>query len=701
MGLMNRMRDKTHIILIILVLAFLATIVFDWGMGVLGLKKEQTFELGYVNGEPITYQEFERQVQFAIEQQKQQSGGQEPDEAMVEMIRGQVWDQLVTQLLAKQQIEKLGIRVTDQEILDWIYKSPQTLPEVIRKNFIDSTGNFDMAIYQQALTMRTPEVQQFWVQVEDYLRQTLLSQKLQSVVTGIVRVSEADVLQKYKDENIFANFDYIFLDVNSVSDAQIQISDEDLKVYYGKHKDEFKQEERVKLRYVLFSDAPTMEDTMITEKQLRALTKDLRTLNDSDLINFVNSNSETKWADKFVKPNEISAQVANYLFGAAKDSVSDVIKASDGYHIVRLLDSREGENVYTNASHILVKVETDSNAAKLKAEQIYKRVMAGEDFAKLASELSDDPGSKANGGNLGWFTKGAMVKEFEAAAEGKVGSIVGPVKTQFGYHIIKIHDRKKREFKFADIKKQVKASIKTKDIARKRAEDFAYVSRKGNFDEEAAKINIRVEDIPPIVRNAFIPGAGDNKRITKFAFSESRNSISEPIKIQSGYAVYLITDKLPPAYMSFEELKDNTLKPMVMAEKKLDVLKQTAEELRKKISGNNLSSLKDSDPGINFRSADSVSVAKPDPQIGTQPEFNNEVFKLQPGQISEPIRTSRGYYIVQMNQITPFDPEKYKAAADQIRANLTAQKKQSIVQEWITQLKETADIVDNRDKYFR
>jgi peptidyl-prolyl cis-trans isomerase D len=700
MGLMNRMRDKTHIILIILVLAFLATIVFDWGMGVLGLKRDQISELGYVNGEPITYQQFEQQVQFAIEQQKQQTG-QEPDEAMVEMIRNQVWDQLVTQLLAKQQIEKLGIRVTDQEILDWIYKSPQTLPELIRRNFIDSTGNFDMAIYQQALTMRTPEVQQFWVQVEDYLRQTLLSQKLQSVVTGIVRVSEADVLQKYKDENIFANFDYVFLDINSVSDAQVQISDEDLKVYYDKHKDEFKHEERVVLKYVLFSDAPTMEDTIITEKQLRAMTKDLRTLNDSDLISFVNSNSETQWADKFVKPNEISAQVADYLFGAAKDSVSDVIKASDGYHLVRLLDSREGENVYTNASHILVKVETDSNAAKVKAEQILKRALAGEDFAKLASELSDDPGSKTNGGNLGWFTKGAMVKEFEAATEGTIGSIVGPIKTQFGYHIVKIHDRKKKEFKFADIKKPVKASIKTKDTARKRAEDFAYVSGKGNFDEEAAKINLQVADMPPITRNAFIPGAGDNKKIVKFAFSESRNSVSEPIKIQSGYAVYLITDKLAAAYMSFEELKDNTLRPMVIAEKKLDVLKQSAEELRKRISGNSLSSLKDSDPGINFQSADSVSVAKPNPQIGTQPEFNNVVFKLQPGQISEPIRTSRGYYIVQMNQITPFDPEKYKAAADQIRANLTAQKKQSIVQEWIAQLKEDADIVDNRDKYFR
>jgi len=701
MGLMNRMRDKTHIILIILVLAFLATIVFDWGMGVLGLKRDQISELGYVNGEAITYQEFESQVQFAVEQQKQQSG-QEPDEAMVEMIRNQVWDQLVTQKLAKQQIGKLGIRVTDQEILDWIYKSPQTLPEPIKRNFIDSAGNFDMAIYQQALTTRSPEIQKFWVQVEDYLRQVLLSQKLQSVVTGIVRVSEGDVLQKYKDENIYANFDYVFLDVNGVTEEQIKISEEDLREYYDKNKEDFKNEERVKLKYVLFSDVATMEDTLLTEKQLQALTKDLRRMNDSDLINLVNTNSENKWVDKFVKPNEISSQVANFLFSVPKDSVSDVIKASDGFHIVRLLDSKQGENVYTNASHILINFGGDSNAAKLKAEQIYKRAASGEDFDKLASQFSDDPGSKTNGGNLGWFTKGAMVKEFEdAALNSRVGSIVGPIKTQFGYHIIKIHDRQKKEFKFADIKKTVKPSAKTRDAARKRAEDFTYVSRKGNFDEEAGKVNLQVVDLPPITRNGFIPGAGENKKIVKFAFSESRNSISDPIKVQNGYAVYLITDKLPSGYMDFQEIRENTLVPLVKLQKKLDLLKQRADELERSITGNQLASLKYSDPGITIQTADSFSVAKPNPQIGNQPEFNNEVFKLQPGEISPPIRTSRGYYIVQMRNLTPFDFEKYKAAADQIRANLTAQKKQSIVQEWISQLKEQADIVDNRDRYFR
>lgn len=190
-GLMNRMRDKTHIILIILVLAFLATIVFEWGMNYLGLRGGQTVEFGSVNGQEITYTEFESQMQMAVQQQKQQTGD-DPDDATMQMIRDQVWDQMVTQIIIQQEIQKLGIRVTDQEILNWVYNSPQTLPDPIKRNFIDSTGTFNMTVYQQALSTKTPEVTKFWSQVETYLKQLLLSQKLQSVITGTIRVSESD-----------------------------------------------------------------------------------------------------------------------------------------------------------------------------------------------------------------------------------------------------------------------------------------------------------------------------------------------------------------------------------------------------------------------------------------------------------------------------------------------------------------------------
>ena len=535
MGLMTKLRDKTHVILIILVVAFLITIIFEWGMNYLGMRSGQVTEFGSVNGKEIDYKEFESQVQFATEQQKQQTG-EDPDESTIQMIRDQVWDQMVSQILAQQEIERLGIKVTNEEILNWVYNSPQTLPDPIKRNFIDSTGQFNMEIYQQALSTKSPEVTKFWAQVEQYLKQLLLSQKLQSVITGTVRVSEGDVLQKFKDDNIIASFNYALISTAIINDNQVQITDEDLRTYFNNHKEDFKREESVKLKYILFSDAPTIEDSTITEKQLKALTKEFKryTVNDTDLKNFVNTNSANKYNDTvYYKPNELAPEVANYLFSAKIDSISDVIKASDGYHLVKLFGTKEGDAEFTNASHILINFGTDTNAAKVKAEQIFSRAKLGEDFNKLASDFSDDATNKFKGGSLGWFTKGAMVKEFEdASMKGKVGDIVGPIKTQYGYHIIKINDRQKKLFKAADIKKLVKTSSKTKDVIRKRAEDLTFVARKENFEEEAKKLNLPVWIYRQLHKTSFIPGAGQNQNVTKFAFNEAKKASVTQLKFR-------------------------------------------------------------------------------------------------------------------------------------------------------------------------
>lgn len=704
MGLMNRMRDKTHIILIVLVLAFLGTIIFQWGMDLLGLKGQQYVELGSVNGEEISHSEFDRIVQQTIEQQKQQTG-EDPDETVIQMIREQVWNQMVEQLLAQQECKKLGIKVSDAEITNWVYNSPQSLPDNIKRYFIDSTGQFNMGVYQQALASKNPDVAKFWNEVEDQLRRTLLFQKLTSMLTASVRVPQSDVLQKYKDDNISASFDYVFLDAQTVQDNMVQVSEEDMKNYYEKHQDDFRTDEMAKLKYILFSDNPTADDSTITEKQLKALTKELKRYSekDTDFVNLINTNSLEKFSDTtYKKPNELSPQVVQFLFGAKKDSVSDVIKASDGYHLIRFLDSKEGQTLYTNASQITINFGTDTNSAKAKADEIVKRLKAGENFEKLVSQFSEDPATKNNNGNMGWFTKGTLDKDLQDAIDNaKINDITGPVKTKQGFVIVSVHGREKKEFKFADIKKAVKTSTKTIDAIRKRAEDFTYVANKSNFDEEAKKDNLQVSDVPPITQSSFIPGAGQNKSVTKFAFNEKPNSISEPIKIQGGYAVYYLVGKNPAGYQKYEDIRDKVLQPLVRAQKKLDIIKQRAADLRNKITGNNIQSLKATDPGIVIQSVDSFTVSKSTPQIGMDYDFDNAIFKLTNGQLSDPIRTTKGYYIVQMKNVTPFDEAKFNAQSDKIMNDLLTQKKQTALQQWVEDLKEKAVIIDNRDKYYR
>ena len=195
-------------------------------------------------------------------------------------------------------IEKYGITVSDNEILDWVRNRPETLPDPIKRNFMDSTGVFNAGFYQQALGMKTKEATQFWSQVENYLRETLLSEKLQAILSQGVVVSEADILEKYKDENMRANMSYAFLDLNSLTDSALfAVTDNELKEYYEKHKNDFKQEEAVKLKYVQFLDLATAEDSSIVMKQMERFKKDMQTANveDSSLIKMIFENSSVSW----------------------------------------------------------------------------------------------------------------------------------------------------------------------------------------------------------------------------------------------------------------------------------------------------------------------------------------------------------------------------------------------------------------------
>src|SRR5690606_12661887 len=140
-GIMNKMRDRMPLIIIILIIAFLATIVFEWGMEYMGMN-QGGYVFANVNGEEINAQEFEMTVQQRVEQMRQNNPTAEIDDAQMTQIRQSVWDEMVQNILLDQEMDKMGIEVNDQEVLDWIYKRPETLPQNIRQYFMDSLGVF-------------------------------------------------------------------------------------------------------------------------------------------------------------------------------------------------------------------------------------------------------------------------------------------------------------------------------------------------------------------------------------------------------------------------------------------------------------------------------------------------------------------------------------------------------------------------------
>lgn len=703
-GIMNKMRDKMPVIIIILIVAFLITIVFEWGMNYMGVGGQPDV-FGKVNAEEITYQEFEKIVQQQLDQMRQQNPGKELTDEQIKQTRDQVWESMVSQALTKQAIEKYGIKVSNEEILEWIYNRPETLPEPIKRNFMDSTGVFNIGFYQQALNMKTKEATQFWGQVENYIRETLLSEKLQAVILEGAVLSEADVVEKYKESNIFANFDFALLDLNTLTDSsQFAVNESDLKKYYDENKIDFKVNESVKLRFVTYPFAATAEDSSIVMKQMLTMQKQMKPLEltDSAIIIYVNENSSTPFNEAFQKPNAFDAKIQDFLFKAKVGDISDPVIGQSGYQVVKLLGEKEGEELYANASHVLVKIESDTAAAKTKANEIYNRVKNGENIETIAFELSDDPSAKQNNGNLGWFAKGAMVKEFEEAAfNNPEGSVIGPVKTSFGFHIIKVMGKTKKEFQVAQITKTVTPSSRSIELVKNNAEDFYQEAKKSgvNFDTLAKQKNLLPQSSPEIEKDGMIPNGGKNKSILDFVFENKVGTVTEPVKVSNGYSVFMIEQKTAEGYKNFDSVKTTVIKPKVIIEKKYQTLLGIANDLTGKISNGDILSLKTIDPKYVYETADSFAVLKPNALIGTDYALSNAIFKMKPGEISKPIKGQKGYYIVKLNSVTEFNEEDFKIKSPELRKNMVQSKRQQIVTEWLQKMQADADIIDNRSIY--
>ena len=195
----------------------------------------RSMNVGVINGEEITYQDFISFLDRARENQRNQTGQDVPDDQM-DQFRDQVWDAIVTQKLTEQQLAKMGLFVSEQEILD-VVLGPNP-PEFLKQNFIDSLGVFNRQLYEAAIF--DPNNKEVLLQVEEIVKQQLLNDKLQSFLLASVTVSEGEIKRRFVDQNIKMNAEYVLIDVNMIPDTLVEVTDSDLRKYYNENLDKHK-----------------------------------------------------------------------------------------------------------------------------------------------------------------------------------------------------------------------------------------------------------------------------------------------------------------------------------------------------------------------------------------------------------------------------------------------------------------------------
>lgn len=691
-------------ILIGLAILFIAMIVFEWGMDITGRQGRQYTGniVGKVNGQEITYQEFEKDLQNSIDQYKSATK-QDPDDKTMAQLRDQVWDGLVNQILVDQAARRLGVFVTDQEIVNWVTQNPESLPDVVKRNFEDSTGHLNRQILQEALASNRPEVQQFWSNIQTYLKAQRLQDKLTARLFGAVRIPEEQLRMQFAEQSQKLNAGYVmFPPAVLFPDSSIQVSESEMRDYYSSHQDDFRTQATRSLKYVLFPIRPSQDDSTQVKNEMDQAA--VLAHGGTNFLDLVKEYSETPYNDKFVSHGQLDPIVETKAFDAKKGEVVGPFLGQDGYHLIKVIDQQNGKNEYVNAAHILLQVPPgpDSVSAYKLADKILKEARSGGDFAALAREYSQDPGSARNGGDLGWFGKGAMVKPFEDAAfRGRVGQVIGPVRTQFGLHIIKVLGKDSRELKVADIEMSIKASQQTKDVLKQHAEDFIYIAKQDGFATAANTIGAQINQTPPFTKGDFIPSIGSNKVLADWTFDGSLGDISDITTLPQGYGVFMISDIKDASVTPFDKVSAQ-IKSKIIRQKQFDKALSYAEQLKKKLpAGDSLSALARLDSRLNYSVTGDFRYSGYVAGVGRDYAFLAEATRLKPGQVSPAFEGNSGVYVMQLLSKTPFDTTAFKIQRLTLMQQLMQREKARIVNDWLQHLKETASIEDNRSKIFR
>lgn len=332
MGVMEKMRNSTSSILWILIFSFgilwvLADVDFFSGL------TQGPSNLGEVNGDAITFEEYNNRVSFYTDQYSQQTGSAMTPEIRT-LYENQAWEDLVASRLIQQNMDQLGISVTDNELIEMI--TGENPDPFIRQQFADADGNIDRIALRAAI--ESTENSQAWIMIEQQLRDNRRQEKMGNYITSGLRVSSLDIKNHFIRNNSFADVQYVRFPFSDVSDDEITVSDADLTEYHSNNSAQFQRSETFRFRYVSWDKTPTAQDTLNAIRDVEDL-RDAFTMTQNDSLFLGSYQSDVQFRGDYVPVDEIEEEY-RAVIDLEIGEVSEVIMINDAPHAIKKIDQQ-------------------------------------------------------------------------------------------------------------------------------------------------------------------------------------------------------------------------------------------------------------------------------------------------------------------------------------------------------------------------
>ena len=354
----------------------------------------------------------------------------------------------------------------------------------------------------------------------------------------------------------------------------------------------------------------------------------------------------------------------------------------------------------------------DSIRIKKEAKEIIKSYKNGTDFSSLANIHTEDEGNRVSpdsgkGGDLGWFEKGQMTPPFEKAAfKARKGSVVGPVLSQFGYHIIKVDSIKNRgksnhKIKARHILLKINIGQNTRTELRRKSTLFSFDAQDYGFESAIDTHKIEIQSATDIgEKDIFINGIGAFRSGVRWAYNSKIKAVSDPMETENYYAVFRLDSIIPAGTASFEDSRSQVY-AFLNSIKKNDATKKLASELRDQVlNGQTFKKINNENKRIEFISSDKKKLSTPFSLLGKSDELIGALLAAKEGDLIGPIKTLRGHCLVKVKVISNFDSTAWKIQKNIIQSDLQRDMERSTYQNWLSDLKDKSDIIDNRNYHF-
>ena len=489
------------------------------------------------------------------------------------------------------------------------------------------------ARYEQLLQSQTPPMTKG--QFEESLRRSMVIDKLRAALTDWMAVSDPDLEREYRKRNEKVKLQVVALTADQFR-AQVTVTDADVASYFESKKAEYRVGEQRKIKYLLLDRDQARQKVNVPA---------------TDVQRYYNNN-----IDQYQTPEQV------------------------------------------RASHILLNTGgKDEAAVRTQAETILAQARAGADFAELATKFSEDEGSKVTGGDLNYFGRGRMVPEFEAAAFMlEPGQISDLVKTQYGFHIIKVVDKKPAVTQSIDavrpqIQEMLASQIADQQITDRAQQLDERIDNPGDLDEAAGELGLMVQESGFFQRQDPVPGLGPAPQVADAAFQLADGAVSDALASPRGPVFITVLEKKDPYVPPLDDVKDRVREDVIRA-RATDVSRQRAGAVAASLKSARDFAAAAKAQGLEAKDTQLVGRDSALPDVGVSPEVDKVAFALPIGGISDPIQTTDGTVIVRVAERDDVTPDEFRIARERFRAELLNERRNQFFTAYMTKAKDRVTI---------